>query len=371
MTRPSAVLGTRALNRALLARQMLLRRRRMPPAQAIEHLVGLQAQNPLDPYVALWSRLDRFRPDHLVRLLEQRKAVRTWLMRATIHLMTTRDCRALGPVMATVLARTFAGTQFNRKLEGVDLEDVVEAGRSLLEERPRTRADLGAQLAERWRGRDPGSLSAAVAYLTPVVQVPPRGIWGRSGQATLAAVDAWLGGPTLAGASLDEVVLRYLGAFGPAGVSDARTWSGLAGLGEVFERLRPGLRTFRDERGRELFDLLRAPRPDPDAPAPPRFLPEFDNVFLSHADRGRIIAEDYRRLLLRGGGLPAAVLVDGFVRATWKIERAEDRSSLIIMPSQPLPKAVRGAVAAEGARLMAFAAPDAADHRVRFVHGPA
>jgi Winged helix DNA-binding domain len=370
MTRPPAVLGIRALNRALLARQLLLRRRRTTPAEAIERLVGMQAQNPLDPYVGLWSRLDRFRPEQLAALIEDRTAVRTWLMRATIHLVTARDFRALGPIMASVLARTFAGTQFRRNIAGVDLEALVDAGRRLLDEGPRTRAELGSLLAKRWPGRDPVSLAAAVGYLTPVVQVPPRGVWGRSGQATLATADSWLGRARQSGASPDAVVLRYLRAFGPAGVSDARTWSGLAGLGEAFERLLPGLVTFRDERGRALFDLPRAPRPGPDTPAPPRFLPEFDNVFLSHADRSRIVADDYRRLLLQGEGFRAAVLMDGFVRATWTIEREGDRTSLLIAPSEPMPKAARGAIVTEGTRFLAFAASDAAAHRVRFVDGP-
>lgn len=370
MSRAEAALGNRALNRALLARQMLLRRRRMAPAEAIERVVGMQAQNPLDPYVALWSRLDPFRPQRLAALIEKRKAVRTWLMRATIHLVTARDCRTLGPIMATVLARTFAGTQFRRNLEGVDLEALVEAGRRLLEERPRTRSELGARLAERWPGRDPVSLAAAVAYLSPVVQVPPRGVWGRSGQATLASANAWLGRAAAPRLSLDEVVLRYLGAFGPAGGNDARTWSGLGGLREVFERLRPGLRTFRDDQGQELFDLPRAPRPAPDVPAPPRFLPQFDNVFLSHVDRGRIIADDYRRALLQGAGFPAAVLVDGFVRATWKLERDAGTASLLIVPGEPMPKAARDAVSAEGSRFLEFAAPDAPTRRVRFVERP-
>jgi hypothetical protein len=157
--------------------------------------------------------------------------------------------------------------------------------------------------------------------------------------------------------------VRYLGAFGPAGVKDAQTWSGLTRLGEVFERLRPRLSTFRDERGRELFDLPDAPRPDPDTPAPPRFLPEFDNLILSHADRARVIADDYRRALAsKNGMVPATFLVDGFVRGTWKTQRTHGKATLVIEPFEALSGKDRDVLAEEGERLLRFMAqPEGAE----------
>jgi hypothetical protein len=256
------VLSQRARNRALLERQLLLRRVRRPAAEVVEHLVGMQSQEPRDPYVALWTRLEDFDPHELGRLLADRQAVRSPLMRTTIHLVSARDCLTLAPLLRPVLERNlWTGSPYGRKLKGVDVEAVLAAGRALLDERPRTTAQLRTHLGERWPADDAGSLAHAVHNLVPVVQVPPRGVWGQKGLATWAATETWLGRPLDPAPAIDQVVLRYLAAFGPAGVMDVQTWSGLTRLREVTERLRPGLRTFRSEAGKELFDLPDAPRP--------------------------------------------------------------------------------------------------------------
>lgn len=363
------VLSLRALNRALLARQMLLSRVKLSAAGAIERLAGMQAQAPLAPYIGLWTRLEGFHPDELAELIAGRQAVRGSLMRATVHLVTARDCLTLYPLVRPVLERGFySGSPFGRRLAGMDVAPVLAAGRALLDERPRTRIELRRLLGPRWPERDADALAYAISYLVPTVQVPPRGLWGASGQATLAATETWLGRSVDPAPSSDDMVMCYLAAFGPASIADAQVWSGLTRLRETFERLRPQLLTFRDERGTELFDLPDAPRPDPETPAPPRFLPEYDNLLLSHADRTRVMAAERQVPLMPGnGGSSGMVLLDGFFHALWKITRHEDSATLRITPFVPLSAQNRDALAEEGTGLLAFAASDAQTHDVEFM----
>jgi hypothetical protein len=347
------VLGTRALNRATLDRQSLLRRARMTALAAVTHLVGMQAQAPDAPYVGLWTRLRDFRADELAEQLTSRRMVRTWLMRSTVHLVTAEDFLTLRPVLYRVLERGF-GT-----LEGLDRDGIEAAGRALMEEQPRTRNELGRLLGERFPGQDPAGLAFAVSHLTAAVQVPPRGVWRAGGPAALVPAEFWLGRSFAAGISLEELVRRYLAAYGPALVADMQMWCGLTRLGEVFERM--DLRTFRDESGRVLYDLPDAPRPSPDVAAPPRFLPEYDNLLLSHADRTRF---GTRRVPLPpgNGGRCGELLSDGFYRADWEIVRTGDAAVLHVRPFEALP--APDAIVTEGLRLLEFAAPSSA-HEVR------
>jgi DNA glycosylase AlkZ-like len=358
------VIGPRALNRALLARQLLLERRAMPVEAALEHLVGVQAQAPDAPYVALWSRLARFRTDELATAMLDRRAVRAPLMRATIHLATAADARELRHVVQPVLDRSFAGSPFPRQLDGVDLAELIAAGRALLAEAPRTRVELSRRLSERWPDNDAASLAYAITYRVPLVQIPPRGVWRQGGLATWAAMDDWVPGPPPA-TSAAEVVLRYLGAFGPATVRDVQTWSGLTRLREVTDGLGDRVRRFRDEAGTELLDLPDAPRPDPDVPAPPRFLPEYDNLLLSHADRTRVNPGAHRIPLPPGNGAAlGTVLVDGALRGTWALHESTDAASLTVQRYEPLTPAEAQAVGDEGARLLGFVAPGASTRDV-------
>ncbi|MEA2440350.1 MAG: hypothetical protein QOH76_1774 [Thermoleophilaceae bacterium] len=311
-------LSPRALNRALLARQGLLSRSRVPAVEMVERLAGMQAQVPANPYVGLWSRIEGFRPDELSGAIADRSAVRAQLMRSTIHLVSAGDCLAFQPITAPVLARTFK-SPFAAQMGGASTDEVAAAGVELLGEEPLTRAELAERLAPRWPDAQPAALAHAVTFNVALVQVPPRGLWGRSGQARWALTAQWLGEPD-AEASLDRLVLRYLAAFGPATVADARTWSGLTGLREVFDRLRPELRVLRDSRERELFDVPDGPLPDPETPAPPRFLPEYDNLWLSHEDRSRVLPGPGRPWdSFVKGDFFGALLVDGFYRATWTV----------------------------------------------------
>jgi hypothetical protein len=362
-------LSARALNRATLARQLLLAREARPVLDTVEHLVGLQAQVPLDPYTGLWSRLERFRPEALARLLEERAVVRIVVMRGTIHLVSADDCVLLRPLMQPVLEAELARHRdYSPALRGVDLEPVLEVAREVMAEQPRSGQQLRAALAERFPEQDAAALTFACRCLLPIVQVPPRGVWGRTGQVTVTTAESWLGRPLAARPALDEVVLRYLAAFGPASVADVTTWCRLTRLREVVERLRPRLRTFRDERGRELFDLPDAPRPDPDTPAPARFLPEYDNVLLSHDDRTRVVPEARRAAIRQAGGIGlGSVLHDGFVCGLWRLERdrADAAATLAVTLVDRLPKRATAAIAAEGRRYLGFAAPDEVSRDVR------
>ncbi|MFI5007868.1 MAG: winged helix DNA-binding domain-containing protein [Solirubrobacterales bacterium] len=363
----SGVLGARALNRALLARQLLLRRSKRPLVEAIEHLVGLQAQIPSSPYLGLWTRLHGFRPDELGRLITGRHAVRGTLMRGTLHLVTARDYLALRPVVQPVMERALNGS-FRRSLAGLSTKAIVAAGRALIEKQPRTGTELSALLRKRWPDRDPRALGYAVQYLAPLLQMAPRGIWGANMPPTWTTAEAWLGRPIGTDPSPDEMIARYLAAFGPATAADMRAWSGLTGLREVVERLRPRLRVFKDEHGRELFDLPDAPRPDPDIEAPPRFLPCYDNVLLSHADRTRIIAPR-TPLYPREGLLLGGVLIDGFVGARWRVVRDGDQGIMAIEHFGRLRAVDRAALEEEGRRLLLFADGGARTHDVRLVPG--
>jgi hypothetical protein len=376
---PPDLLSLRALNRALLSRQRLLRPAAMPAAgerepearaerviETIEHLVGLQAQAPFPPYYGLWSRLAGFRPDDLAGLLLSRQVVRIALMRGTIHLVSARDCVLLRPLVQPAVDRGVTAL-LGRQLAGVDTAALAAAGRVLVEASPMTFSELGAALSAQWPQHPPAALAQGVRALVPLVQVPPRAVWGAAGQAAHTSAEAWLGRPMVTSPSLDRLVTRYLAAFGPASVRDAQAWSGLTRLREVFGRLRPGLHAFRDEQGTELFDLPGAPRPGPDAPAPVRLVAEFDNLVLSHADRARIISEPNRqRMFTPNGVFPGTVLVDGFAAGMWKITRSRASAALTIELFGPLSPRDRDAVTDEGGRLLAFAAPDAPAHDIRF-----
>jgi hypothetical protein len=381
---PSEVLGLRALNRALLSRQRLLDRadlpddadgRRAAVIGTIEHLVGLQAQAPFPPYYGLWSRLGGFRPEDLAPLLTDRSVVRIALMRGTIHLVSARDCLPLRHQLQPVLERGVRGT-FGRQLAGVDPGALAAAGRELVESAPMTFSQLGEALAERWPDHPPAALAQGVRALVPLVQVPPRAVWGRSGQSLHTSAERWLGQPARAAASpparpararvqsLAGLMTRYLAAFGPATARDMAAWSGLTGLRPVLEELRPSLVTFTDEQGAELFDLPSAPRPGGDVTAPVRLVAEFDNLVLSHADRTRVVsAENLKRFYTINGIFPGSVLIDGFVAGLWRLARNKSTATLTIELFGP--QADLDPVVDEAERMLGFCAPDAS-HDVRF-----
>jgi hypothetical protein len=364
-------LGGLQINRATLDRQLLLRRAARPALSAIEHLAGLQAQAPLAPYVGLWTRLAGFGHQELKDLLTERAVVRAHLMRNTVHLVSAADFARFRPLFQPLMERELA-SHFGRDLGDIDLGDLRTAAACALAERPLTRAQIAERLSARWPDHDPASLAFAATHLLPLVQVPPRGLWGQTGQASFFLAAAWLAGLAAddpapdADTAVDQLVLRYLAAYGPASVNDIQAWSGLSRLREVTDRLGARLRTFTGPDGAELLDLPDAPRPAGNAPVPPRFLPEYDNLLLSFADRSRVIPGHRRVPLPAGNGATTGtLLVDGFWKADWTITRGRDRAVLEIRPFGPLGAAGLYAVGAEGSCLLEFAAPAAA-HDVRF-----
>ncbi|MEZ0068382.1 hypothetical protein ABIA32_004407 [Streptacidiphilus sp. MAP12-20] len=360
-----------ALNRALMARQSLLAREDRSPLAMVRHLVGMQSQIPGNPYTALWSRLVDFDPAEASTLLAERETVRLSTLRGTIHLHDVEDALTLRAFTQSVHDAVAYGPRFvfRKELAGVEPDALWAAARELLEAAPMTPARLGPALAERFPGYDPGTLMAAARYGMSLVQVTPRGEWGRSGAATLTTVEAWLGQAQRV-PDLESILLRYLAAFGPASVQDAQHWSGVTRLGEVFEKLRPRLAVFADAgTGRELFDLPDAPRPDPEIPAPPRFLPDYDNVLIGHAQRGRVMDEGDRvNLFSNGNGYRPGLLIDGRLAGAWahaKPKRKDAPAELAVELFSEQPAAVRAEVEAEATALLAFLAPTATVRTVR------
>lgn len=353
------MLGQRALNRTLLERQHLLRRTTMLATGMIEHLVGMQAQAPLASYVGLWDRLNDFDAAELAGLMTERAVARVHLMRGTIHLVTAADAFLLRPIVRPVMAGGLTG-HFGRQLSSVDVDAVVATGRQWLVESPRTRSELRKMLAERWPEWDDDAMSFAVGYLSPTVQVTPRGVWGSNGPAAYGDLESWLGGTLHPDPPVGEVVLRYLRAHGPASVMDVQAWSGLTKLRGVVSQL--SLRTYVDADGNELYDVPDGELVDPDTPAPVRFLPEYDNVLLSHADRSRIIPDNRRVPLPPGNGATAGtVLVDGMYQGTWR----RTDGTIEVTPFRKFTGAEESDLTEEGRRLLTFIAPDSPDPDVR------
>jgi hypothetical protein len=363
------VLTLRELNRATLDRQMLLDRQSIPALDAIERLAGLQAQVPSPPYVGLWTRLNDFRREGLTRLMEERQVVRATLMRATLHLMTAEDYLLLRPVLQPALTRSMNSIA-RKRLEGLDLDRLVGTAREYFESGPRPFADFRLLLAELEPDRDQSALAYAVRTQLPLVQVPTGGVWGYSGKVPFTTAEKWLDRELSSSEDPRGLVLKYLAAFGPATVRDIQTWSGRIRLKESVEEIKPELRVLRDENDNELIDLPDAPLPPGDTPAPPRFVPDYDNLVLSHADRGRVISDEHRKkVFLSAARVRATFLIDGFVRGVWKVEKTRRAATLVIEPFERLSRGDRDALSEEGERLVRFLAePQGAEtFDVRFV----
>ena len=363
------ILSRKALNRALLARQMLLERATASPLAAVERLVGLQAQQAQPPFVGLWTRVAAFERAALTRLLHERQVVRATTMRGTLHLMSAADYLALRAPLQPGLTAGMRSA-LRARAEGLDVPGIVAVARRCFEERSRTFTALRSALLEAFPGADERAMGYAVRTHLPLVMVPDASDWAFPADADFAVAESWLGKAPASDERPEPLVLRYLAAFGPASVADVQAWAGLPALRGALEGLRPKLRTFRDERKRELFDLPDAPMPPEDTPAPVRFLPGFDNVILSHADRSRIIADEHRaRVTTRNLIVLPTFLVDGFVAGTWKTTRGKQAATLTLAPFARLPARAKAQLADEAKSLLRWLEPEADRQAVEF-EGP-
>jgi hypothetical protein len=351
---------------------MLLAREKSTVPGVIERLVAMQAQLPRPPYIGLWSRMAGFRRDDLTRLVLQRKVVRATSLRGTLHLMTAKDFRAMRAAIQPALTRG-ALAILKGRTKGIDIERVVEFARTFFAKAPATFEEVRDALAARHPKADVAHVRA-MAYLVrthlPLVQVPDDSAWGFPTSTNFALAESWLGEPLAKDSGPQPLVLRYLAAFGPATPADMQAWSGFPApmVREAFAALAPKLIALPGERGRELFDLPKAPRPGEDTEAPVRFLPEFDNLLLSHAVRKRVIADAHRRAVyLPGLRVASTLLVDGFVAGTWAIEGNKDAATLTVQPFGALAKGVRDAVGEEGEKLVRFVEEGVARVAVRWV----
>lgn len=342
----SQTLTERQLNRATLARQWMLARADIAIPEAIAFLLGLQAQTSNGPYQGLWNRLEGFHPEQLTALIESKALLRATTMRTTLHLHTDADMRAIRPVMQPVLDRTWA-TTFRKRSGGADLDTVHRRGIDLLDAGPLTSGELGKRLAADWPGAEPLALAQLLHCRETLIQVPPTRTWNNGGPPLLSRIEHWTGRPLAAPIDPGALVLRYLAAYGPASVMDMQSWSGLTRLAPAFESVRDRLIEFRGADGRVLYDLPDGLRPDPDTPAPVRFLPEYDNVWLGFADRYRIQPQLAKDRMVLVNGYIAAYTVDGFIAGNWTVKRHKDRLVITLMPFRRLGSAESADVESE------------------------
>ncbi|MGH2483200.1 MAG: winged helix DNA-binding domain-containing protein [Candidatus Limnocylindria bacterium] len=346
------VLTQRELNRALLARQLLLKRSSPSVPKALEQIAGIQNQYAPSAYVRLWSSLRKFAMGDLDRLLNQRQVVQGTLMRSTIHLVSARDwwgfAEGIGPSRQDWWQSTW-GKEFPRQ----DMDTVAATLTKELAGRPWPRKELDALL------RAHGS-SIWSGVWVPLIRVPPSGTWARRRADVFQLASEWIGpSDTDEPRGLVHLLRRYLGGFGPARLADAAQWAGVAVAKMRAAAERVDLRTFRDEKGRELVDLPAAPLPSADTPAPVRFLPTWDAILLVHARRTLVLPEAYRPLVFNTK-TPHSVgtfLVDGSVAGSWRAERSGDRATLFYTPFERLPAAAEREIRDEGAGLVRFTEP--------------
>jgi hypothetical protein len=359
------VLTLRELNRTTLSRQILLQRSKMSVPAAVEQLVGLQAQQAAAPYIGLWTRIEDFRREELSTLIHAHEIVKATSLRGTLHLCTAKDYIRFRATIQPALTAGWESISKGRKAD-FDKDTLLKTVQGFIAEKPRTFAEISEMLIRTMPDYDVGAMRYAARTHIPLVQVPINTGWSYPGDPEFTLAEEWLGAPILPEENLRELVFRYLAAFGPATVTDAQTWSYL-GLKETFQQLRPELQVYRDERKREMFDLPDMPILAPDTPAPVRFLPEYDNLLLSYQLRTRIIADEHRsRVFLPGLRVRSTILIDGFVRGAWKVEKKKGIATLLIELFEPVTPSDRKVLTEEAERLVCFMEPEAKSFDVKF-----
>lgn len=353
----STTLSNRTLNRTLLARQLLLERTAMPVVQAVEHLGGLQAQAPVPPYLALWTRLKPFKVDMLSKLVIDRSLVRMTLWRGTLHLISADDVYLMRTALQPELNKWAKIVMPPATRVEIDLEKLARLTREHIDTEPRTVAEIGAYLEEQFPEAKARELSTQAQMLVPMIQVPPRGIWGVGGIPQNVAMATWLGRELPEQADVGELIVRYLRAFGPATLADMQAWSRLIGLKAHAKDL--DLVEYRNEAGKVLLDVPDGVIVPEETKAPARLLPAFDNVLLGHADRTRIMSEDARSRwgAVRNGVFPPTFLVDGFLRGTWNVVETKDTATLTIEPYFKTTKKDMAGVVREAKAVLKVMAP--------------
>lgn len=360
------ILTIRELNRATLSRQMLLAREAIAAPVAIERLAGMQAQLASAPYVGLWTRLKDFKREDLATQIEARTIVKATFIRATLHLCTAEDYLRFRTTIEAVL-RAAGESIAEKRGASFDREKLAKAARKFISEKPRSFAEISEMLLKMHPDQDAGAMRYTVRTHLPMVQTPIQTGWGFSSKPEFTLAEEWLGRAVSPKDDLPALIRRYLAAFGPASVTDAQTWLGMK-LKETFEKLKPELQVYRDQGRRELYDLPNTELPDEQVKAPVRFLPEYDNILLSHSNRTRIVADEYRkRVYLPGLRVAATLLIDGFVQGAWKLEKSKTAAQLLIEPFQKLNRKDRASVVEEGERLVRFLEPTAKSFEVQIL----
>lgn len=370
MAMANHVRSLQALNRATLARQGLLNRLSLSPVAAAGRFGWLQAQVVAPPALSLWARLEGLRREAVLKAIHARQLVRAPFLRNTLHIVPADDYLQFWPLVQPALARAFASF-FRPHQRAFDLSAALAAARALLEEGPRTMSELAAVLATRIPGAEASALAYAVRTFLPVVQVPdPSAPWGFPAQPRYGLAQSWLERPVadeVGGEPLQGLVGRYLVAFGPATRQDMQAWLGAPVPATAFHNDALGLQPLRGPDGQTLWDVAEGRLLDEDVPAPPRLLPEFDQLLLAHADRARVIDPAYRKaVFLSVGRVRATILVDGFVAGVWTIERKKAQATLVLSPFRPLSRSVREALVAEAEGVLTLVAPEANPPAVRF-----